>query len=208
MKTKLGPKLQALYKIVSQSYEVIWDTCCDHGNLGLAFIESNKAKKVNFVDQVPVIMEKLRKRLDLIPGFEKSRYELHTKAAQELKTGPQDLLCICGVGGEVVIEILKSLKPECDLLLSPQYHLFEVRRFLNDIGYKVLKEELVFEGKFGREIFYLSKDKGKSIDPIGAGLFDLSKKDHVDYLKGIISHLEKKADNPMALELYKGLSIL
>ncbi len=205
MKTKLGPKLESLFKLIPMNYDVIWDTCCDHGHLGLACLENNKAGKVIFVDQVPKIIEELSLKLDKIAGLSRERYELQSIPAQEIiLENKNNLVCISGVGGEEVIVIIKNLNGKFDLHISPQYHLFEVRRFLNDIGFKMIKEELRFEGKFGRELLYLSKDGPFKIDPIGKDLFDLKDERHLNYIKGITQHLKRIKDND-ALAYYEAL---
>lgn len=203
VKIKLGLKLQTAFDLIEDHYENVWDTCCDHGNLGVAFLRDKKASKVHFVDQVETIMSSLETKLQGLSELETQRYQLHTKPAQDLDLSSNDLLCICGVGGEVLIEILKALKPECDLLLSPHYHLYEVRKFLKESGYKSIKEKIVFEKQFGREIFYLSKKEGSPVDLTGGSLFN-SSPEHLNYLKGIISHLEKKKMDE-ALALYRNL---
>jgi len=203
MKTKLGPKLEKLFELIPNGYEVIWDTCCDHGKLGLACLEKEKAKKVIFVDQVPGIMKALEAKLTKIGELSPNRHELQTIPAQKIQLEKKkNLICICGVGGEETIDIIKNLRGEFDLLLSPQYHLFEVRRFLNDLGFKLIKEELCFEGKFGRELLFVSKSAVENIDPIGRELFDLTNEKHLSYVNGIIEHL-KKIKSDEALSFYQ-----
>lgn len=202
MKTKLGPKLQNVLDMIPDEYDLIWDTCCDHGNLGLACLELKKAPKVIFVDQVTSIIKNLRERLRGIPELSSEVYELQVLPAQKLKlAGGKELVCICGVGGEVTIDIIKKLDGDFDLLLSPQYHLFEVRRFLKDLGFKLREERLVFEGKFGRELLYVSRDAEQEINPIGKDLFNMSLDNHRHYLEGLVKHLEKT--NSEALGLYR-----
>lgn len=210
MKTKLGPKLQKIFELITPEYSEVWDTCCDHGKLGMAVLESNKSNVVHFVDQVPSIINELENKLLNIASLTRERYKLHGCPAENLQVSSsgKTLICICGVGGEVVIKIMQSLLKNndlahCDFLLSPQYHLFEVRRFLKEKGFNLKKEELSFEGKFGRELLLVSLSEGEEIDPIGSKLFDSSDERHQNYLKNIVSHLEKKGDAALALEHYK-----
>ena len=204
----MNQKLESLYQLVDDSYELIVDTCCDHGKLGKAFL---KQSPVLFVDQVPSIMKKLQEKLELSPY---DNFQLKTAKAQDLRfETSKNLICIAGIGGVELISILDSLLKNNDLtkshfLLSPQYHIFEVRRFLISKGFKKIKEEIIFEGKEGRrgmELFYLSLEKGDEIDPIGGNLFDPKDSKNKDYFFRILNHLKKKEPDSEAFELYQKL---
>lgn len=197
MKTKLGIKLKSLFDLSSMDYTEIWDTCCDHGQLGLAFLETSQSV-VYFVDQVESIAQKLKLKLEGIPEIEKKSYEVFCQRAETIKLGKgRALVCIAGVGGDVMLQIIKELKEHndlknCDFLLAPQYQVFEVRSFLKKNGLKSVNEKLVFEGKWGRELMLVSQSGLREIEEVGKNLFDTKNQQHVDYLNGIISHLEKK----------------
>jgi tRNA (adenine22-N1)-methyltransferase len=202
----MNNKLKSLYSLADESYDLVVDTCCDHGKLGMAFLNNFP---VLFVDQVPNIMKKLQNTLELGP-FE--NYSLVTSRAQDLELAPnKNLICIAGIGGVELISIMDSLIKRCDLtkshfLLSPQYHLYEVRRFLIDNGFKRIKEELAFDGRRGRELFYVSFDSGEEIDPIGENLFNPEDELNHNYFKEIYEHLRKKA--PGSKEAKQYLSLL
>ncbi len=204
----MNKKLRTLLNLVDRPYELIVDTCCDHGKLGKAFLPSSK---VLFVDQVPSIMKDLKRNLEASPF---QNFELKTLSAQDLEfTTKRNLICIAGIGGMELISILESLLKKNDLsqsdfLLSPQYHIFEVRRFLNENGFKKIKEEIIFEGKEdkrGRELFYLSLDKGDPIKPIGENLFDPLNEKNREYFLAIYNHLKKKSPDSTEFKLYQKL---
>jgi tRNA (adenine22-N1)-methyltransferase len=204
----VNKKLRTLLNMVDRSYELIVDTCCDHGKLGIAFLPSNK---VLFVDQVPSIMKDLKRNLE---ASHHENYELKTLKAQDLEfSTKKNLICIAGIGGMELISILDSLLKKNDLsqsdfLLSPQYHLFEVRRFLADNGFKKIREEIIFEGKEdkrGRELFYLSLSKGEPIEPIGENLFDPTDEKNKEYFLAIYHHLKKKSPESEEFKLYQKL---
>ena len=211
MKSKLKVKLTSLFDLISSEYIDVWDTCCDHGQLGLAFLETSKSK-VYFVDQVESITKKLKLRLNSIPELDDKNYEILCCEAQIIKIEKhKTLICISGVGGEVVIQIIKELAKhndlsDCDFLLSPQYQLFEVRSFLRENNFKRLNEGLVFEGKWGRELLLVRQGSGEEIDEIGKSLFDTKNQLHLDYLNGIISHLENKKNLKVAKKYMSILS--
>ena len=82
-----------------------------------------------------------------------------------LKNGLDDLpsyvntLTITGMGGDLIISILengkKYLKNIDNMILSPQQNVEGVRRYLNSIGYKIIKEGIVFDDKY-YNVFYLN----------------------------------------------------
>lgn len=198
-------KLQSLYKLADESYDLVIDTCCDHGKLGMAFLNDFP---VLFVDQVPSIMKNLERILVRTPH---DNYKLETKKAQDLVLAPnKNLVCIAGIGGIQLISILESLLKNNDLkkshfLLSPQYQLFEVRRFLIAQGFKKIKEELIFEKGKGRELFYLSLESGEEICPIGENLFDPEDQESRAYFQSILNHLLKKEPEGEPTKLYQKL---
>lgn len=202
----MNQKLQGLFELVDQPYDLVVDTCCDHGQLGMAFLEK---MPVLFVDQVPKIMKKLKVKLEKT-SFD--NYNLVTSKAQDLELPPnKNLICIAGIGGVELINILEALLKKGGLekshfLLSPQYQLFEVRRFLIENGFKKIKEDLAFDGRKGRELFYASLKEGDEIDPIGTNLFDPSCELNYEYFKGIYEHLRKRA--PGSTEAKQYLSLL
>ncbi len=114
MNSKISERLKTIYDQLIPNSDV-WDFCCDHGYLGAAAYKSKNFKNIYFVDQVPTIIEKLKNR------FQKYVYDQSyqneavfiCEDAKSLKlkntlkiTGN---LCIAGVGGLTIIEILESL---------------------------------------------------------------------------------------------------
>lgn len=198
MKTKLSPRLRAIFNLIDSKFDEIWDTCCDHGLLGLALLESKKASKIHFVDSIPKIMEKLESRIDSLELEFSHSYELHTLKAEKIKiTSPNSLISICGVGGDLAIGILSEILKNNDLskgevLISAQYHIFELRKFLKDHGFKLIKEELTFEGSRGYELLLVGLGKGSEIDPVGSALFDANDEKVLSYFKNLVNHYEKK----------------
>jgi tRNA (adenine22-N1)-methyltransferase len=215
MKTKLSQRLQDLFAIVDDSYQEAWDLCCDHGKLGLAFLEAEKTKKVYFVDQVSSIISKLKRKIENIEQIEPSQYELLLLKAEDIKIkDKRSLICICGVGGDVAINILKKISKKNDLrkhdiLVSAQYHMFELRNFLKTNGFKAKKELLSFDGKWGYELLLLNLCHGKEVEEVGRSLFNKEDSRHLLYVNKIIKHYKNKSlkDESYAkiLALYENL---
>ena len=70
-----------------------------------------------------------------------------------LKPGEVEAVLIAGMGGGLVMHILKDGEKVCqsakELILQPQSEIEHVREFLREEGYTILAEDMVYEdGKF------------------------------------------------------------
>ena len=70
-----------------------------------------------------------------------------------LKPGEVEAVLIAGMGGGLVMHILKDGEKVCqsakELILQPQSEIERVREFLREEGYTILAEDMVYEdGKF------------------------------------------------------------
>lgn len=195
MKTRLNE----LLSMIEANYLEIWDTCCDHGKLGISILENSNVEKVHFVDCVPDIMVKLESQIKSLGYYNSPRVELHTLNAEDIKLSERkSLICICGVGGVTAIDILESLLKYNDLnnhdiLLCVQYKIPRLRRFLIESGFKVQKEMLCFEGKWAHEVMRISLNSGYEMDLVGTPMFNTDDKNHQTYLSKSIKHYKKKS---------------
>jgi len=213
MKTKLGQRLSDIFNLIDFEYSQVWDLCCDHGKLGLALLESKKTKLIHFVDQVPSIISDLDKKIQKIKELDSEQYTLNTLNAENvILKDNNSLICICGVGGDVAIKIIDSLMKNNDLnnhdiLISAQYHMYDLRSFLITNNFKLKKQMLSFEGKWGYELLLIRKNEGLDIDPIGKDLIEIEDKRHLSYLNKLISHYENRSRKDevakKVLNLYK-----
>ena len=66
---RLGHRLQTLADMVTDQYQTVWDTCCDHGFLGAELLKRKQQgqlpnlKQLHFVDIQPDIIEQLHTKL-------------------------------------------------------------------------------------------------------------------------------------------------
>ncbi|MDD0853622.1 tRNA (adenine(22)-N(1))-methyltransferase TrmK [Halobacteriovorax sp. GB3] len=198
MKIKLDKRLLDIFNLVEKQYSAIWDTCCDHGKLGLAFLESNKAHTVHFVDQVPSIIAKLKRKAEMIPALDQSRATFQAKRAQDIELKEKgELICICGVGGDVGIQIIKEIIDKntlpCDFLICAQYHIFDLRAFLIENKFFSVREAFTFEGKWNYEVLLVSRTNGNAIDPVGKNLFSVLDNKKRTYLDSLVKHYGNKS---------------
>lgn len=108
---KLSPRLQAIYNELLPHLPV-WDTCCDHGKIGLNAHESGLFSEVHLVDQVPSIIESLRKSSEEFRqdrGLSMQGLYFHELSAGDLVASITGNFVIAGVGAHTVQEILEPL---------------------------------------------------------------------------------------------------
>lgn len=192
-------RLSYITGLIEEDYYEIWDTCCDHGKLGIELINRKSTSVIHFVDCVPEIMKELKSKIYNKGLHKNCNVKFHTNNAQDLiLSDKKSLICICGVGGVTAIEIISGLNKRNDLskhhfILSVQYKIPRLRRFLRELGFKVQKEILCFEGKWAHEMLRISLQSGYDIDLAGSPMFDLQNSKHMDYLKRSINHYKKKS---------------
>ncbi len=121
------------------------DIGTDHGYLPIALIDSGKCEKAIACDISAPSLKKAEKnsRLQGIP--------LDCRVSDglsELKKDEADCLVIAGMGGILISEILERGKEkitDATLLLQPMTAIKELREYLCENGFLILKEDMVFQ---------------------------------------------------------------
>ncbi len=174
--------------MVKGQYSVVWDTCCDHGQLGASLLKRyrnageglgleenvDKSQTINFVDIGPEIIQELNNNLQTYFGppnstvipvswqtYCMSTTELPLKSSQY----PQ-LIIIAGVGGDLMSDMVDAILKRCpqlDLhfLLCPVHHQTTLRKTLRQHKCTLLEESLVMENKRVYECILVSSDNGR-----------------------------------------------
>ncbi|MEZ4357298.1 MAG: class I SAM-dependent methyltransferase [Eubacteriales bacterium] len=143
-------RLNALLNI-SPQIETIADIGCDHALLTIKFIKSAKAKKGIASD----ISEKSIKKAVFYLEQENFKNSVSLRVGDGLsvlKEGEADLIAICGLGGDLISNIIrgniKIAKSADYLLISPHTSVAALRKCLNEAGFKILNEDLVKDGRW------------------------------------------------------------
>lgn len=108
---KLSTRLQAIYDQMIPGVPV-WDTCCDHGKIGLNAHESGLFGEVHLVDQVPEIIQSLKQKSEEFRrerGLSFEGLHFHACSAGKLKGEILGNFVIAGVGAHTIQEILQPL---------------------------------------------------------------------------------------------------
>ncbi|PTY38743.1 hypothetical protein BGP77_11220 [Saccharospirillum sp. MSK14-1] len=203
MKTRLGKRLTALFNVIADDYDSVWDLCCDHGRLGMALLETERTPQVHFVDCIDSIMTDLAARLE---HYGARNYQLHCCPAEHvaLPASGKHLLVLAGVGDEVTVRIVQQLHAQTtdahiDWLISPANNLFQVRQFLQPI-LGVLDEGVIAEN--GRLYEWLWVRSGAPKTIANPALFwNPDDAEHRRHLGKLLKHArqqQRQAHNPQA----------
>lgn len=172
-KVKLSQRLNRFHHCY-QGQQVIWDIGCDHGHLGLSFLNHPARPHIHLLDPATAVINKLEKRFN---ASDIPRVTLFHQAGQEVCLDPHKshFIFIAGMGGLEIIEILNQLLPqlkvEDQLLISPHNKLLEVRQYLREKGEWLLAEHVLKEAGIWYPYLLLQKT-GKSCPEFGDDIFN------------------------------------
>lgn len=151
----LSKRMEAVVSMVSPQSFAIADVGCDHAYVSIALMQRKMANKVIAMD--------VRKGPLSIAGNNVSQYgfdegvELRLgDGLKPLRPGEADTIIIAGMGGLLIQSILEKGRPVWygqegapAFILQPQSDIEQVRRYLYENGYCIVKEHmLIEEGKY------------------------------------------------------------
>lgn len=133
----LTKRLQTIVDATPNS-GTIADVGCDHGYVGIELLVTGKAQKVVFVDVSAPSLQKAKNNCPL--QFADS---VDFVCADGLGDVACDCAIIAGMGGLETISILSNAthKPQA-LVLQPMRNQVDVRRWLLDNGYGILRDKM------------------------------------------------------------------
>ena len=143
---KLDNRLQAVANFVPMNARVA-DIGADHGYLALDLLNSKQAEFVVVSDKNSEPLTSARRNLDL---FSKNSNKINFRLGgglTVLKPGEVDTICIAGMGGSLICEILcespQILSTTSKLILQPMNGFKPLRTWLYKAGWHIVDEELV-----------------------------------------------------------------
>ena len=131
------------------------DVGCDHGYIAKSMLKSGKCRKV-------IISDISEKSLSKAQNLLKSEIEKGSAVAvvsDGLKNVPPcDCVLIAGLGGEEIINILKTAPFLPDqLVLQPMKNVRKVREFAVSCGYAIIEDRVFSEGYMFYDLIRLKK---------------------------------------------------
>ena len=137
-------RIEALLSEIDKC-NVLADIGTDHGYLVEEVIARNLADKVIATDISKPSLDKAKRNLEELPCFDRVDFRCGD-GLDVLADKEADCIVIAGMGGQMIIDILKRDKHAKSYVLSPQSNVRETRRFLVSNGFKILKDYTVYSG--------------------------------------------------------------
>ena len=148
---QLSQRLQAVADLAEDA-GVVADVGTDHGYIPLFLIACGKAGKAIAMDINEGPLLRAREHIRQYNQHERIETRL-SDGLRELRPGEAQTIVIAGMGGSLMKRILTDGEAtahaaDC-LVLQPQSELPMFRHFLVEHGYRILREDMVYEdGKF------------------------------------------------------------
>ena len=133
-------RIKALTSFINKE-DIVLDVGCDHGYLSIYLKQNNLCKEVyasdiskNALKQAQINFKKYHLNIKsfVSDGFNNINEEFNTAV-------------IAGMGTSTILNILKNKKTPNKLIISSNNEHFKLRKNLNKLGYKLIKEKIVYE---------------------------------------------------------------
>lgn len=148
---KLSKRLLEVAKLVTKGM-VVADIGTDHGYVPIYLVENNICSKAYAMDINKGPIQKAKE--NIINNNLESLIETRlSDGLEKLEIGEANSIVISGIGGELMISILKNGKNVIEtideLIISPHSEISLVRKYLTEINFQIVDETMLKEdGKF------------------------------------------------------------
>ena len=133
--------------LVTQGYTLA-DVGTDHGYIPIYLLQQKKIPAAIAMDINEGPLERAKEHIALY-GLQAYIQTRLSDGVAALKPGEVEAVLIAGMGGGLVMHILKDGEKVCqsakELILQPQSEIERVREFLREKGYTILAEDMVYE---------------------------------------------------------------
>ncbi|WP_408096463.1 tRNA (adenine(22)-N(1))-methyltransferase TrmK [Peredibacter sp. HCB2-198] len=153
-----------------QNETSIWDIGCDHGLLGLSFLNHEHVKAVHLVDPSDLVIKTLKDKFKAT-YISSPKLFIHHQPGQAVKLDPNsNCIFIAGMGGKEIGEIIQNLIPQLTsndrLVISPHRKILELRVLLHSMNLDLLHEEVLKEDGQYYQIMVLAKSEKSGLIPL------------------------------------------
>lgn len=148
---KLSKRMTAVARLVSEGSRLC-DVGTDHAYVPIYLVQSGTIDHAIAMDIGKGPLQRAREHIREW-GLEDSIETRLSDGLKELAPNEADSVVIAGMGGELMIRILTAGEDICrstgELILQPQSDIRKVRRYIREVGYMLVDEDMVYEdGKF------------------------------------------------------------
>ena len=171
------------------------------------------SSQVHFVDVVQHLIDEIEIRLASVPQ-KNGLAQCSDVAMINLHEGKDHLVIIAGVGGDLLLEMVRSILSRhsslmktnrLDFILCPVRQLHKVRAGLNPLKLGLVSEQIVRDKDVFYEVITVSNRSSCEVALVGDRMWDLSLDDHRSYRDTMMAHYQKQPsdDAKQLLALYK-----
>lgn len=144
---QLSKRLTRVAEFVTKGSKIA-DIGCDHAHTSIYLIEENRVISSIAMDINEGPIKRAKENISLF-GYEDKIKTRLSDGAKELHEGEVDTILISGMGGGLIIKILKDseavIKTVSELVLQPQSEIGQVRRCIHSFGFKIVREDMLTE---------------------------------------------------------------
>lgn len=213
---ELSKRLQGVVNLMPPAH-TICDVGCDHGYVAITFIKKGIAQKVIAMDVNKGPLEQAKRNASLFGVTEALDFRL-SDGLCKVSPGEADAFLCAGMGGRLMIHIMTEGREVMNRMkgavLQPQSELSLVRRYIYEIGWHIVKEDMVFEedgeesgqGKY-YPMMYIEPGKEEMPDDISLTYGPLLLQDrhpvlmqYLQYSLGIKKELMERLENQAVSE--------
>lgn len=168
MKIPISNRLLCCAELVRPGARVA-DVGCDHGYLGIYLLANHIASAVAAMDLREAPLEKARQNARRFGTSEQMSFAV-CNGLDGLAAGEADTVICAGMGGETIALILDACQWTRDervsLILQPQSGGNDLRRWLGENRFSILRERLVRDGGF---LYFVMEARYGGGEPLSPG---------------------------------------
>lgn len=200
MKIPISKRLLCCASLVRPGARVA-DVGCDHGYLGIHLLQQGIASFVAAMDLRPEPLEKAKKNAARFATEDRMFFAV-CDGLSAVGPGSVDTVICAGMGGDTIAGILDDCPwkndPEINWILQPQSSGNDLRRWLGEHGYRLLREILVRDGGFLYSVMEVRAGGGAPVSPgrqyVSEQLLDNDPELVREYLGRVISGIRRAVD--------------
>jgi len=198
---------EIIQQALKYDYDLVWDLCCDHGQIGLGILKENPYQEIQFVDRVKDITDKLNNRIiDSYITIPKNISVVNKDIRiLDINNIQNNLFILAGIGGYLTIEMLSHILESnisSHALICAHQNIIELRKYLSDNHFNLIEEKLICENEKFYELILIEPlitKPTKKVSPEGSILWSHFTSNHQKYLNQQITYLStvlEHQDNP------------
>lgn len=211
MRVHLRPRLEAVAAMV-QGSDTLADVGCDHGRLTVSLLQRNMIQRALALDISAPSLDKARALAERCGLGSKIELRL-SNGLLGLNAGEADAVVLSGMGGLLIARLLdqgaKAARAAERIVMQPMGGSSDLRRYLCNNRFRILDEELVYDGGRFYQVIKAADGEAAQRPPgwpegiFGFGWVNLEK--NAPTLIKLLDRLYEGNDRRLALAKKKGV---